>query len=118
MKESGLEEIHGEELVNKFFGLLKNVQKRLNLDNYDLFQCFDLQRDGFITIKELQKILEEMNFVLNEPQYDEFIKVLDKNDDNKINFYEFNNYLNRATPMENSNVHTSEVGGRSAYHPK
>ena len=54
LRESGLARSRGRELVSKIFSALKKVGVKHKLSNVQLFQCFDMDNNGSITLKEMR----------------------------------------------------------------
>jgi Ca2+-binding EF-hand superfamily protein len=54
LRESGVSGMRGAKLVNQIFRALKKVAKKHNIENFELFECFDVKRDGQITLKEMR----------------------------------------------------------------
>ncbi|KAJ3675269.1 hypothetical protein LUZ60_004311 [Juncus effusus] len=62
----------------------------------EAFYVFDENRDGFIDAEELQRVLSKMGFVeegLEVPECEKMIKTHDRNNDGKIDFLEFVEFL-------------------------
>ena len=60
------------------------------------FDLFDIDGDGNITKKELQRVLAGV-FVLSDSQWDEFIKEVDKDGNGTIEFDEFKVMMRNLT---------------------
>lgn len=54
MKESGLGVRRGRMLVDQLFKVLKRVGKKHHLNEYELFQCFDTDDSGTVTLIEMK----------------------------------------------------------------
>lgn len=54
MKESAVGLNRGKKLVDQLFGALKKVGKKHRLNDYELFQCFDLNNSGAVSFDELR----------------------------------------------------------------
>lgn len=54
MKESGLGIRRGKVLVDQLFKVLKKVGKKHHLNEYELFQCFDTDDSGSVTLTEMK----------------------------------------------------------------
>ena len=85
---------------SEFIQAAINHQSLLNEKNIKaVFQIFDLDKDGYISVKELkQSFYLKSNILLNIPHNDEsfiqnIMREVDKNRDNFISFEEFNGAL-------------------------
>jgi Ca2+-binding EF-hand superfamily protein len=56
MKESGLGTYRGSKLVEQIFAAMKKVGIKHKITHYELFQCFDTDDSGFLTLKEMKYI--------------------------------------------------------------
>jgi len=61
----------------------------------EIFRCFDSGRKGYVLIDELKAYLSSIQgqVGVSEQEVDQLIKDIDKNDDKKIDFGEFRNFL-------------------------
>ena len=50
-----------------------------------LLRIFDKDKDGFLTIRELQKIMTSMGERMSRHEFEEMIKVVDKDNNGLIN---------------------------------
>lgn len=66
---------------------LRSIAKETTLRQ--AFDLFDIDKNGEITKKELQRVLGGVVGEYNDNQFDELIKEYDKNNDGQINFEEF-----------------------------
>ncbi|CAL4196181.1 unnamed protein product [Meganyctiphanes norvegica] len=70
--------------------LSQNMEEGETLGNLkEAFAEFDINGDGFITVEELKKVLENLGETVTDEKADEFIREVDANGDGRISYDEF-----------------------------
>jgi len=61
----------------------------------EIFRCFDAARKGFVLIEEFREYFEKIKgeVQLTDDEIDLLCKDIDKNDDKKVDFGEFQNFM-------------------------
>ena len=54
LKQSGIAQSRGKTLVDQIFAALKKVSRKHNITPVQLFQCFDVDNNGSITLAEMR----------------------------------------------------------------
>lgn len=89
-------------------------QLRLDKDEllFKAFKKFDTDNSGFITRDELQKVLQAGGKDTTKVDVDEVLKLIDKDHDGKINYFEFCDYV--KTSDEENDCGLSRITMRQA----
>ena len=74
--------------------LQRGVDPQEIISMKECFDIFDQDRSGFIDLKEMEKLIHDMNLESNPEKILELTQNLDADKDNKIDFQEFLNLLN------------------------
>ncbi|XP_036617657.1 EF-hand domain-containing family member B [Trichosurus vulpecula] len=95
--------LRGKDREQAVFAAVRQHLKKVNYRNFDTlleaFRHFDRKGDGLIDKEELQRACYQMNLELDEALLDELFNYCDLDNDGKINYQEFTNFLNWKDKM-------------------
>ena len=76
------------DLMNK-----KREEQKEQKDLFELFQLLDINDDGYLLIKNLRLLFENIGLDVDEDLLEGFFQYADKDNDKKINLAEFMNFM-------------------------
>ena len=76
------------DLMNK-----KREEQKEEKDHFETFQLLDINDDGYLSIKNLKLLFENIGLDVDDEMLDGFFQYADKDNDKKLNLGEFMNFM-------------------------
>ena len=76
------------DLMNK-----KREEQKEEKDHFETFQLLDINDDGYLNIKNLKLLFENIGLDVDDEMLDGFFQYADKDNDKKLNLGEFMNFM-------------------------
>ena len=81
------------EFIHFFFNIQAQITDEERAAFKQIFDCYDVNKDGHITSKEVNTVLKKLGMNPTEEEVKEFIKTCDTDKNGTIEFSEFCSYL-------------------------